>query len=608
MKNISTLVVFLILLTTSLFSQGKIFIETGDKPPKKAYLLKSVLPDVTDWNGGEVFDVTEVPEKWKNESVVVLAYKYQKYVANYKNSTVGLNTWRIRLKLQDKAAVEEYSSLFDNELSQSNFGLKQIKPDGTIIDILEMESVGTGQFSIPNLEVGDIIDYYSKTSGYKYYIRARSQTIVNADEDFPILYKEDQFILGKQVFMKIKTVNEMPSYTEQWYDNNGVECESPTTNPKAKRRFITVIDKDIDRLKDSRYVYYSQVLPHMRYQIFVNRLKYYDFSPSDVEVFTTQGTPLSYKEIGDYVYAKQKAFKLSYRITTLMKTYNPNLVKKADGRTVEQTMDIIKAIHHTVKYLSRPLAKYEANVYYHRTRIMDYDEEKYRFSSLNQIFPLANEMDDFNISYDIIAIVPKNYGLLDELMFEDMLKYGIRVNLPDGNKFFYSGHMVYNDYNVNNYLLEGVEGIVVETKKKRSEDVKFEKVKFPTSSYKDNVNLDKKTITFSEDDIKVLNVENENTYKGILKINESYRILHLHDIFETYLPEYKKTPKGRKALAENRENILKKVNEERIERYKERLEDDYDVKSFDEIEVINTGLKEGVPLVIREKYSLEGLV
>jgi len=127
----------------------------------------------------------EIPDKWKNESAVILYknknYDFHKYA---KNVTYTTST-RKRIKLLDKSAVKEFSEFSFSDLfkpskkvfvygipikidakkdKNQSVGIKIIKPDGKEIEIdIDKDAIqvdGKTKIAISNLEVGDIIDYY----------------------------------------------------------------------------------------------------------------------------------------------------------------------------------------------------------------------------------------------------------------------------------------------------------------------------------------------------------------------------------------------------------------------------------------------------------------
>src|SRR5262245_7604716 len=88
------------------------------------------------------FAVSAIPEKWNNESAVIIA---QKYTYNYSAQGIGnryleyIETTRRRIKILDKAAVENFSTFYFYSTpnggaggNKDNFGIEIIKPDKSV--------------------------------------------------------------------------------------------------------------------------------------------------------------------------------------------------------------------------------------------------------------------------------------------------------------------------------------------------------------------------------------------------------------------------------------------------------------------------------------------
>jgi len=105
-----------------------------------------------------------------------------------------------------------------------------------------------------------------------------------------------------------------------------------------------------------------------------------------------------------------------------------------------------------------------------------------------------------------------------------------------------------------------------------------------------------------------LDVVNENIYRGKLKFGESVRVLSWLELFDSYWNEFETGPANERTVAKERSSIEAEIDENRLEKYKNRLEADFEVKSYDELKIINPGIKEGEALIVRDKFTLEGLI
>src|SRR5690606_30061489 len=127
------------------------------------------------------FAVTTIPDKWKNQSAVIIA---KSNLLSYRKAVLlsALNHnqyYHNRIMLLDKSAVEEYAqfSLPGSRVGGvgtkylTYAGFKIIKPDGREMEVSlndlvkEEQKFNSSTFeryklAIPNLEIGDILDYY----------------------------------------------------------------------------------------------------------------------------------------------------------------------------------------------------------------------------------------------------------------------------------------------------------------------------------------------------------------------------------------------------------------------------------------------------------------
>ncbi|NOX48170.1 MAG: hypothetical protein GXO89_14450, partial [Chlorobi bacterium] len=170
---ILVLVLFLSLASPSIMAQR------GQDPKSHSEIRESKQKAQRDakifGKSDKEFENTEIPGKWKDESAVVLARKIEYIYANEKKEITFEKIYRSRVKLLDQAAVELYSEFYF--IATNEIGIRIIKPDGAT-DIVETSQaievensvkipkeffslkVKYKKLAVPNLEVGDIIDYY----------------------------------------------------------------------------------------------------------------------------------------------------------------------------------------------------------------------------------------------------------------------------------------------------------------------------------------------------------------------------------------------------------------------------------------------------------------
>lgn len=159
------------------------------------------------------FTSTAVPEKYKDESAVILAAHSRLEVTKKTRFNVGAflggfhyidrevncrDLYRMLVQINDKAALKEFSE-FDykaeirkkewryDENYQQVLGVRIIKPDGTVNEVSTDEYMTATEgrkdreqrqkLAVPGLEIGDKIDIFSSTTlHWKIIISTRSSS------------------------------------------------------------------------------------------------------------------------------------------------------------------------------------------------------------------------------------------------------------------------------------------------------------------------------------------------------------------------------------------------------------------------------------------------
>jgi hypothetical protein len=189
-------------LLTGLFAF--VVIQLYAQKDEKAYRQRSQEIQADIWNHApQAFSVKTIPAEMDNESAVIIATSFN--VINSSKAKLKFaalttvqrmfyqTTFHERVKINDKAALDDYSTLeyqkkLDKTVSalfikvynkmDTYVGAKIIKPDGKEVIVNTDEEVLTkdetrrqeGKIAIPDLQVGDILDYYMCTEKLQEYV------------------------------------------------------------------------------------------------------------------------------------------------------------------------------------------------------------------------------------------------------------------------------------------------------------------------------------------------------------------------------------------------------------------------------------------------------
>src|SRR5688572_28535179 len=235
------------------------------------------------------FKVSDVPENWKKESAVIIGQRteYLFTRAGYGKKSVAtvvkINEYiHKRIKLQDKNALEKFSTFYYVTMGRDGKATyKIIKPSGKEEDIdmstaIEEESdvpvfyrpifyklnIRSMKIAIPNLEVGDIIDYTirstfdwdMKLDGVQF-----TPFIFSLSNAYPTLYQQYRFTMANGMKVKYRNYNGAPVLN---FDN-----KASVHGDKESYLSYYFMDKNREKSNDERWNYEFRNTPTMKIRV-----------------------------------------------------------------------------------------------------------------------------------------------------------------------------------------------------------------------------------------------------------------------------------------------------------------------------------------------------
>ncbi|MEM6966969.1 MAG: DUF3857 domain-containing protein, partial [Bacteroidota bacterium] len=258
MRNIIRILLFLFLMPALTYGQSKEALEYYER------VIGSKDAD---------FEILEAPEAWKDESAVILCQKTFISLIGEKrrktNSTRGVI--RKRILIQDQAALSEFSEYFFQ--TSDAVGIEVIKPNGTkeainIADAVKVETDVPKSYSsryqsseyykiaIPNLEIGDILDYFKVfTEEYPSDV----EIITPISDTYPIKYQEIVFDVERRWKFRYGTFNGAPKFVRD--EKGGLDSKG-----KRSKDVVRLILKDEMRstYKDEMWSYENATEPILK--------------------------------------------------------------------------------------------------------------------------------------------------------------------------------------------------------------------------------------------------------------------------------------------------------------------------------------------------------
>lgn len=544
------------------------------------------------WNKEDIHAKTiAVPEKWKNESAVII-YKYDFFDYHKFGKNVNYTSAkRMRVKLQDEAAVKEFSEFTFRERFVSSkgwtykrgtnsIGIKVIKPDGkeTILDVSK-EAVKLDQekkIAIPNLEVGDIVDYYLHSEEpFKSIIEVGFDPVETTLGDvYPIMDYKLTFQTENDFFVNFNTYNGAPALKEIPTKSSGERVYELTASTIEKNDF-------------PRWFYPLVELPCYKFQVFFARSGKFE---ERAQAFLSEKekivkSTVSKEDIFNYYDSKFIAEGNISQINSFLK-----------GKTFKNDEEKIREVYYFTRhqyftqYVEAFVAR-EANIFYpfelYPNAIFFNSEEQF-------IRYFMSFLKKSAISYDIVVGTARFDGDIKDLLIQKNVSILLRVNTP--KPIFLEFFTPFTSADQFNYNLENSKAYLLEVSKGKK-IIDAESITLPGSTKNDNINRTVTQLTLQED-LASFKVSRENSFYGHYKESQQSNLLNFYDyVYEDYkkygttsLMDLVKNKNKRAQYTKEFDAIIAKSKENQKEGFTNATKEEYeiDIEAYT-MEIKNTG-------------------
>jgi hypothetical protein len=497
--------------------------------------IEKKLKDELWTNAPPEFKATEVPEKYKNESAVFLAISIDYTLSDLKYYVEKANI-HFRIKLLDKAAINEYSELsFDKKNINTNiFGkassysivaAKIIKPGGAEkeLDLTAAVKTDAGsskdfKIAIPNLEVGDIIDYFIGMKAESYSLPDLSQCDV-LNEKHPVVKRTLKYQIPDAFILNSMAYNGAPDFKK---------------SVNGKNLIYTLTDDMRDKDPDIMWAFDHRSAPEIRYFL-TGAKKTADKEKEAREALDTYN--LAYADIG---------FIIDYM--------NGNFKKESDQK---------KIVYELFYLLRNP-------IYMKAYFQVDQGKPIEAGSAPNLFFTLmCKSLTKYKIPFEIMLVPARHYGPLKSMVNFSSCDFLIKVNTSPA---IYIPRMnPLNSPDEVNYLLEDMSGV---SKKMYPADPLPAPKEEPIKASSLDMNSTEATfqISINGEDKSRLMVKREILAKGFNKQYYQYLVFTNYD----YLKEYDQ-PKYQVQSSSLFRSLIKDYNIEK-KKFEQRVAQDYNAR------------------------------
>lgn len=624
-KKISV-VLCLLIFSTSLFAQDKL----EKQYKERSIAVKEEIFGTPDAN----FTSNAVPDAYKDESAVILAKKVH-YTMDKKNrirlTLFGpasnkrfsyFTTIRYKVKLNDKAALEEYSyieyqKVFNQNTSLGLFstkkdnaftfvGIKVIKPNGTINEVNTDEEILTkdekkqkeGKLAIPNLEVGDIIDYYIRSEEVQDFTeRVKGPYIFLMGGDYPILSLDVKFVIDKQAGIAYRSNNGAPKFKQSRTEDDDYE--------------FSLLLKNLAKVKTQMWQYPLRQFPYiiLSYNTSGGINKPYKRGEITEAITQDEYLDLLSKELSQYaaynkMYLNQIQDDLKRQFGKDYKEANPDSLAKF----------VFYLWQHNNGYnLSEGNEKITADCSVN-------DKNLYNFS---QLLGLHYKLQALKVDNEIVVVNPLNGPKAGDILYYGDYDFIIRTKGKNPIYFNWDNRFM-NPYELP-IRFQGQDGLALDVEFVKTffggglNSYSRNKVKLPTSTANDNKTVQDIEVSFATDNLSKLSLNRKVAIRGhyrpgtqmqlclpeeTQKANAAY--LGLKD----WVAEFSESKKTRK-LAEDYSAAFAEAKSKWVDNFKSEFNEDFgvEVKEVTNYKIENYALRHWEKdFVYSATYSIEDWV
>ncbi|WP_462254160.1 DUF3857 domain-containing protein [Ekhidna sp.] len=539
------------------------------------------------------FSTTQIPEKWASEDAVIIASFEER---SYQKPPISAflyeqNAIHVRVKILSNSALADYSQFefkkntyFRGTSLETYVGFKIIKPDGRAIIIDENEAVEedlelnsstkltTLKLAIPNLEVGDIIDYYIvekyKFPTTKYH--TFDPAIFLLREKYPLMYGKIRFKVLRRCYINLKTYNGAPNFTKlNDGDNDIYELEY----------------RDQDKVDPVPYFYPYRSLPTIKFKVTYASPGIVHQAPNLLKKSHPGhlNTSVSEKDISNYLRSLMSNI---YGIGNLQKYMKANYKGEKDKIVL-----VKEAFYHQRHMLS---------VQFQENWTIRGNSSYIALRRAPMIKSLSSYFKKANIPHSFIVGVPAQIGTVNNIIIEEEMLLGIRANTnPPIYITSFTTHSLVNELDEN---FDGA-SVLISSNVNDIGPLTFESKKLPQSPFDRNEIFTINDATVDLESMKS-RISITKSFSGLTRFDEQRNLMDAFDFVDeerdkydlkSFLEDLSKIEEKetRNLLREYMRSREEKLNEKLLEKTKANL--DIDIDTVHSFRIFKTGRNQKNP-------------
>ena len=476
------------------------------------------------------------------------------------------------------------------------------------------------KIAIPDLEVGDIIDYTvsssldwdMKTAGINF-----TPFIFSLSNNYPTIYQQYRFTMANGMKVKYRSYNGAP--------NIKFDPKASVYGDNESYLSYFFLDRDREKSLDERWSYELRNTPSVKF-----RVVFLDYEPGDKSLgeATVDRSGLDI----DQVYKRYVgAAMYNTTIATSLVAYTTQYLakKKADGKLTNDA-DIIRECYYCLRkvflemYYKGPVHS-ELEKYFTGKRLYkkilaaekkddkkEEREDEVRMNAVTFATALRSSLAAQGIQSELFVYVPRTLGTWHDAIFMEELDFVMKVKIKE-KAYFLEAINNFDAFGTGHSYLENAEGYSI----RYDEADSYYKTTVPATPANMNLERQEYVVNFTEA-MDNITVERTSSYLGTEKSSligkANLDREYLNTDFEKYYAE--PLSKGKKKEDSAPVSDTKYEYADKAEQIKERktlfekeLKNDLDVDQYNDFELLQSGrYGDTAMLQFKEKFTLKKLI
>ncbi|HYO21058.1 MAG TPA: hypothetical protein VER36_01550, partial [Flavisolibacter sp.] len=474
------------------------------------------------------------------------------------------------------------------------------------------------KIAIPDLEVGDIIDYTVRSTidwDMKEHGIEFTPFIFSLANDYPTMYQMYRFSMVNGMKVRFKGLNGAP--------NIRYDAKSSLRDEKNSLISYYFTDKDREKSKDERWSLSYRNSPTVKFSVVLysdNDSESKNLGEAIVDRSGLDVEQIYRRYIGAGAYATPAVNQLVGYTTEYMVKKRAEGLFKTDDELIKETYYCLRKVFLETYYKGPVHSELEKEMsgkkLYKQVLAAEKKEQKeeredeVRMNSVTFATALRVALGALGIQSELFVYVPRKYGIWREAMFNAELDFGLRVKLK--KRFVYLE--AFNNFDAFGTLypyMENVEGYAIGYTEANS----YFRALVPATTAADNIEKQEYNLALS-DAMDLIKADRKSSYLGAEKLDLIGKANLTRDYLSTDFEKYFNVPQKKKKDDIPVETSTKYENPDKEEKEKERkelfekdLKANFDVDKYLGFDLIKDGrFGDTAWLQFAEKFTLKKMI